>query len=174
MEAKAKLFRRFLDSYGPSTMRDFRHWWGGARVGIDGLETLSGDLEVVESDGFKGLMSRQSAEEARGLDPARAVNLLPSFDCYAMFYSPRDAFVPGTHRARIFRQTAGWNYPAVVIDGAAAGIWSLRRGRRQIEITVEGFRAFQTREKKGIENEAEDIGRYYEAPAELIYRAVGQ
>lgn len=92
------------------------------------------------------------------------VRLLPSFDCYAMLYSPRERFVPDAYRGRIFR-AAGWNYPTIVADGAAIGIWGLRKRGNGIVVELEPFRAFSAREKKSIQEETADIGKFLDAPA---------
>jgi hypothetical protein len=97
------------------------------------------------------------------------VRLLPSFDCYVMFYSPREAFVEEAQRSRIFRQTAGWNYPALVVDGFAAGTWNLRRRSKRIDIILETFRGLTSSEKTRIQEEAADIGEFYGHPVEVRY-----
>jgi winged helix DNA-binding protein len=169
-----ELFRRYLRSYGPVTVNDFGHWWGNLSDDDKSvLESLLPELERVELDGFQGLMLRSDAEEVSSLEPTHGVYLLPSFDCYPMFYSPRELFIPWAHRAKIFRQTAGWNYPALVVDGLAAGVWNLRKRSRVVEIGVEPFLTLDARKKKGIQDEAADIARFLEKPTEVRYRPVG-
>lgn len=165
-EAFVELFKRFLRSYGPATVRDFAHWWGDlSEHEISNLRNVRDDIEDVEVEGRRASMIKSDAEAANSMGPTHIVRLLPSFDCYVMFYSPREAFVPKAHRSRIFRQTAGWNYPALVIDGLAAGIWNLKRRNKRIEVELEPFRVFSSGEKKGIEEEAKDIGTFLGAPA---------
>lgn len=158
-KAFAELFVRFLRSYSPVTVKDFAHWWGELpEQQASMLKETRTDIEEVEVGGSKALMFKPDAEEASGLGPTNLVRLLPSFDCYAMFYSPRASFVPPEHRSRVFRKTAGWNYPSLVINGTAAGIWSLRRHGSKIEVQLERFRILSSDEKRRVQEEAEDIG----------------
>ena len=171
-EAFAILFRRFLGCYGPATAGDFAHWWGGmGDRGRSVFKSTKDELEEAEFGGFRGLMLRRDAEEAGGLEAPRGVRLLPSFDCYAMYYAPRELFVSETHRSRIFRRTAGWNYPAVIAGGKAAGVWSLRKLSHRIEVKVETFRPLSSSEKKGAEEEATEIGEFLGLPAEIRFSA---
>jgi hypothetical protein len=173
-EAILDLFRRYLGCYGPATVSDFGHWWGGLQPKErSALDSFVPELEQVVMDGFEGLMLKRGAEEASGLEPARGVKLLPSFDPYPMFYSPREKFVPRTHKSRIFRQTAGWNYPALVVDGYAAGIWNLKKRSGRVEIEVEPFRALNSREREGVQAEAKDIARFLDTSSEIRYGQIG-
>lgn len=169
-KAFAELFGRFLRSYGPATVKDFAHWWGelpDRQASM--LKEARADVEEVEFGGTKAWMFKSDAEEASGMGPTRLVRLLPSFDCYVMFYSPRESFVPPEHRSRIFRKTAGWNYPALVIDGTAAGIWNLRRTGSRIEVQLELFRILSSDEKEKVQEEAEDIGMFLGATARVKF-----
>ena len=164
------LFRRFLRSYGPATIGDFTHWWGSLREEDRSLlRHRQEGQEEVELDGHKGLMLKDDAEAASSLTPSRVVRLLPSFDCYAMLYSPRELFVSNDHRGRIFR-AAGWNYPTIMVDGVAAGTWGMKKGSKAVVVELEPFRPLSAREKKGIQEEAEDIGRFLSAPAAISAR----
>lgn len=167
--ALLELFHRFLRSYGPATIGDFTHWWGGLGEGDrSALRSNQNDLEEVELDGRRELMLKQDAETASGLAPAHVVRLLPSFDCYAMLYSPRELFVSDADRGRIFR-AAGWNYPVIMVDGAAAGTWGLKKRGKKADVELEPFRPLSTREKKGIKEEVKDIGGFLGAPVEIVF-----
>jgi hypothetical protein len=167
-DALNKLFRKYLRCYGPVTLRDFAHWWGNLS-GVESsiLERSRIDLEEVEVEGHNGLMLKSDAREAAGRRGEDTVRLLPSFDCYAMFYSPRELFVLQSDRSKIFRKTAGWNYPSVLVDGCAAGIWNLKRRGRRIRVEIEPFRVLDKIEREGVEEEVADIGRFLGASAEV-------
>jgi hypothetical protein len=173
-DATLELFRRYLRSYSPATVNDFGRWWGNLRQDDKSvLKSFPDELEEVELDGFSGLMLRSDAEEASGLEPMRGVHLLPSFDCYPMLYSPRELFVDRIHRSKIFRQTAGWNYPALVSGGSAVGTWNLEKRGRRIQIEVEPFRTLNPTEKQGVRDEATDIARFLDTSVEIRYRPIG-
>lgn len=169
-EAFRELFRKFLRSHGPAALRDFDHWWGN--IPDDVWSTLEGEKESLESvdvDGFRGLMLGSDAEKASKIEPVHVVRLLPSFDSYVMFCSPREWVVPTAHRNRIFNKLAGWVFPSVIVDGTAVGIWNLKKRGRNVEVNVEPFRKLASREKVGIEREATRIGEFLESRVEVSY-----
>ena len=171
-EAMLQLFRRFLKTYGPATIRDFAHWWGilGAEEKL-ALGSISEELETVDAEGVKGSMLKRDAEEASGLGATKGVWLLPSFDSYVMHYSPRERLIASGDRNRIFSQEAGWVFPSILIDGRSAGRWTLKKRPRRVEIIIEPFRTLTSTEKRGIEAEAADVGRFLGAPSDVRYQA---
>jgi hypothetical protein len=62
------------------------------------------------------------------------VKLLPSWDCYVMFYHPGEAFVSQNHRAKVFRKLEG-NAPVLLLDGVAGGVWEQwhKSGRTEVK-----------------------------------------
>lgn len=166
-EAFEELFRRYLRCYGPSDVREFSRWWGslpreeavrlkGRHLGVE-----------VEVEGREALMIESDAEAAAAMDATDVVRLLPSFDSYVMFYSPREGLVGESDRGRIFRKEAGWVSPCVVVGGAAAGTWELKRRTSRVEVQVKAFRPLRGSERRGVEEEVEDIGRFLEVPASV-------
>jgi hypothetical protein len=169
--ALLELFKRYLGAYGPAGARDFGHWWGNTSgEERSTLESIRGDLEEVEVGQSKGFMLKGDADRASGLGPARGVHLLPSFDPYVMMYSPREFFIPASKRERVFSKEAGWVFPALVIDGLAAGTWSMKRLTGGVRIDVEPFRAVDPREKLGVAEEASDIGRFLDTSSTVAYK----
>lgn len=163
-----EIFLRFVRTYGPASVRDFGHWWGGLRDGDRALlESFAESLEEVTFGEHRGFMTRSDAREAARMEGPKGVILLPSFDGYAMFYHPRDVFVPREHRSKIFRQTAGWNFPAVVVNGEAAGIWSMKKGSSKIAIDLEPFGTFNRNVMSGVREEAADIGEFLGTSVEV-------
>jgi hypothetical protein len=174
-EAMLELFKRFLGAYGPAKIADFGHWWGDLSAEDRSvLDSIWGELVEVESGGLRGFMIRRDADEATGLEPSPGVHLLPSFDCYVMHYFPREIIVPAAFRHKIFSREAGWVFPPVVINGQAAGVWGIKKRKSQIEIGIEAFRVFSSKEKEGLETEAADVGRFLGSPVEVRYRPINR
>jgi hypothetical protein len=117
-------------------------------------------------------MLTRDVEEISGADEVHSVQLLPSFDCYPVFYSPRDLLISEVHTARFFEQDNGWYHAVLVIDGSATGLWNLKRRGRCVEIKVEPFRTLNSREKRGVQDEAEDIGRFLGITSEVSYTTI--
>jgi hypothetical protein len=97
-EAWKTLLRGFFSTYGPATHRDMGHWWGVRPDRAKMLMDYIGDeLEEVEFEGQKRWVRREDVERIVNVERVRSVNLLPSWDCYVMFYHPRELFVSQSH-----------------------------------------------------------------------------
>ena len=111
--ALADLARRYLASHAPATPEDLAHWAGlplrDARAGF-----AAGSLP---------------AGPAATVPPTR---LLPSFDPYLLGWRDRSFAVP-VEDARRVHPGGGVIRPVAAVGGVAAGIWSLRRGRVELE-----------------------------------------
>lgn len=168
-EALREIVRRFLRAYGPATHEDFARWWdGGTGRGPARrlFESLGDEVEPVEAEGRRGWVLSGDAELLRTLDPPRSVHLLPNFDLYTLHYRPRDAFVPAGQIDRVFR-IAGWISAVVLVDGAVAGVWELKRRARKIELRVELLVRLTNDRRKGIEREARRLADFLGTPVEL-------
>ena len=90
------------------------------------MEYVADELEEVEFEGQRRWVRREDVEQIVEAERVHSVKLLPSWDCYVMFYHPRELFVCQSHRARIFTKLQG-NRPVLLIDGVAGGVWEQRR-----------------------------------------------
>jgi hypothetical protein len=59
------------------------------------------------------------------------------------------------------------NFPVLLIDGQAAGVWHQRRSGRRITVTVEPLDRLPARRSRALEGEVERLGRIKEGRAEL-------
>ena len=124
--ALAWLADEYLRAFGPARVVDFQ-WWAGvsaarARTAVESVET-----ELLED----GLLLRRadSAELDRAAAVTGTVDLLPKWDCYAMGYPAdgRGRFADADIAEELY-DPGGDSRPLVLIDGAAAGTWSVRPG----------------------------------------------
>lgn len=109
-DALRTLVKRYLSAYGPCSYDAFNHWWGNAlaREAQTIFHLISDELVEVEFDGRKAWLRKDDLEQVSRSIPVKSVRLLPSFDPYVMFYSPREHLVEDRLRARVFRKLAGW------------------------------------------------------------------
>jgi hypothetical protein len=157
-EAWKILLRRFFSTYGPATYRDVGHWWGLRPERAKMLMGyIAGELEEVEFEGEKRWVRREDVEQIVDVERVRSVKLLPSWDCYVMFYHPRELFVSQSHRARIFTKLQG-NKPVLLIDGVARGIWEQRRKGGRTELRVHPFSHLNSAQKQLVNEEATNLG----------------
>ena len=119
-EAAAMLARRFLQSHGPATVRDFM-WWSGlpsaeARRSVESLGARRHHLD--------GLDYWTVGQLAQSAPRAHHAHLLPIYDEYVVAYRDRVA-VP--HAASVVTRPRAYVIfqHALVMNGQIAGTWRL-------------------------------------------------
>jgi hypothetical protein len=159
-EAWKTLLRRFFSTYGPATHHDIGHWWGvrpdRAKMLMD---YIADELEEVEFESQKRWVRREDVQQIVDVERVRSVKLLPSWDCYVMFYHPRELFVSQNHRARIFTRLQG-NKPVLLIDGVAGGVWEQRRKSGLTEVRVQPFNHLSSAQKQLVREETMSLGEF--------------
>ena len=120
-EALAALTRRYLQSHGPATVRDFV-WWSGLAT----AEARRG-LEIARARNQEcdGMIYWTVGAQSRAAATDRRVHLLPIYDEYTVAYRDR-VVVP--HGSINFRHV-------LVVDGQIAGTW--RTIPKSSSVTVE-------------------------------------
>lgn len=128
--AAAALVRRYLAAYGPATVADVQAWSGLTRLaGV--VRAMRDELaEVVHTDGPGGrervLLDVPGAPLPADVPvPAR---LLPDFDDVLLGHADRARVVPPEVRPALVGRN-GMPPGTVLLDGAVAGAWRLRRER---------------------------------------------
>jgi hypothetical protein len=154
------LLRRFFHTYGPANHRDIGHWWGfGPDKAKMLMDSILDELEEVEFEGEKRWVRRGDVEGILNAENVHSVKLLPSWDCYVMFYHPRELFVSQKNRARIFTKLQG-NKPVLLVDGVAGGVWEQRRKGGHTEVRVQPFGDLRSAQKRLVREEATSLGEF--------------
>ena len=159
-DAWKMLLRRFFSTYGPANHHDIGHWWGLRPDKAKMLmEYIADELEEVAFEGQRRWLRREDLQRVVDTERARCVKLLPSWDCYPMFYHPRELFVSQNYRTRIFTKLQG-NKPVLLIDGVAGGVWEQRRKRGLTEVRVRPFSHLSSAQKQLVRDEATGLGEF--------------
>jgi len=161
------LVRRYLHAYGPATPRHFARWLAiSPRYATELFGRLAGDVERVELDGEEAWVA--AGDTGTPAEPHRGIRLLPYFDPYVVAGQPRDRLFPGAAAARALVPSGqAGNYPVLLVDGVAGGVWHQRRSGRKLTLTVEPL-ADLTRAQRGeLDQEAALLGRVMEAAVTL-------
>ena len=82
---------------------------------------------------------------------------------------------PIAHYQKADRALAGGqagNFPVLLIDGIAAGVWHQRRSGRKLNITLEPLEELTTAHRRQLEDQVERIGEILEAAPQLTIGAV--
>jgi hypothetical protein len=103
----------------------------------------------------------------------RGIRLLPYFDAYLVAGQPRERLYPGAAATRALTPSGqAGNYPVLLIDGVAGGVWHQRRSERKLAITVEPLRELTARQRRELADEADLVGAVMEATATLTVGTV--
>ncbi|HUR83443.1 MAG TPA: winged helix DNA-binding domain-containing protein [Thermoanaerobaculia bacterium] len=133
--ALAELAHRYLVAHGPASDRDLARWaqlpLRDARAALQGI---AGRL-VQRADGLVDLRGKQRW-------PLPAPRLLGPFDPILLGWSSREFVLDGAERV----VTANGMFKAIaLIDGRAAGSWTMPGGRVQLQLWSEQPRATMTK-----------------------------
>jgi len=169
-EALREVVRRFLGAYGPATADDLNRW-----LGFRGAETKRmlrelDELAEVELAGAPAWLLERDLDALKGTPRPKTVRLLPAFDPYVVGFRPRSLLVDPEHEPRIFRPQA-WFSPVVLVDGRAVGIWERERRGRRLEVRIEPFARLSAATRRALAEEADRLGEFLDAPAELSVAA---
>ncbi|NGN69126.1 winged helix DNA-binding domain-containing protein, partial [Streptomyces sp. A7024] len=100
-------------------------------------------------------------------EPPAGLRLLPYFDAYAVAGQPRELLFPGRAYERALAGGQAGNFPVLLIDGTAAGVWHQRRSGRRLHVTVEPLDRLTAPRLRELEAQVERVGEILEARAEL-------
>lgn len=161
--ALGELASRYLAAHAPSAPEDFGAWsglratdarqaWRAIARGLVEVETRRGPLWTFPSGEID--------------PPSGILRLVPAFDPCFLGWKSRELSLPKEHERKVF-PGGGLLRPAVVVDGLAAGTWATRRAGNRLLVTVRPFARFSTAVQTWVAAEAEDVGRFFDVPADL-------
>jgi Winged helix DNA-binding domain len=169
--ALRKLVTRYLYAYGPATPAHFARWLSiPPRYAAGLFGQLAGELERVELDGEPTWTVAGDTATPR---PHRGIRLLPYFDAYLVAGQPRERLYPGAAATRALTPSGqAGNYPVLLVDGVAGGVWHQRRSGHKLAITVEPLRELTASQSRQLDDEAGLVGAVMEATATLAVGTV--
>lgn len=166
--ALAELGRRYLQSHGPATVKDFS-WWSGLTMadGRRAMEILGARRRDEDGLAYWSLRDKFSSLTRA---PKTTTLLLPIYDEYLVAYRDR-VVVP--HTQSQITKVQGWNVTfqhAVVINGQVAGTWRIPRAGERISIDVTVVRSVSARERDAVVDAAGRYGRFRGMPVDVRVR----
>lgn len=161
-EAQMELARRWLRSFGPATLEDFR-WWSGLTLGAVRKAFAQLSLAEVDLDGAPGVVLAGDIEPIAPVEPW--VALLPTLDSTPMGWKHRDWYL-GVHAPQLFDSTGNVG-PTVWADGRIVGGWAQRKDG---EILVKLLEDVGSEAAAAIEAAAETLASHI-GPIRLAPRA---
>jgi hypothetical protein len=161
-EAQQEVTRRYLQTYGPATPRDFSFWWdgGGRTFGKKMFASLGDEVETVDVEGWKATALRSTLESMANMAKVKAkesVRLLPMFDVYVLTQSRNlEPVLAKEHKGKVFRPAA-WVSAVVLVDGRIEGVWEHETRKGQTLVTARMFATPAEEVRTGMEAEAERL-----------------
>ena len=154
-EAIAELVRRFFQSHGPATIRDFV-WWSGLTTtdARRGLDIIGARREGV--DGLTYWSVGREPARGRGSD----VYLLPIYDEYVVAYRDRAAVPHGPANVGSATTPSVTFQHALIVGGAIAGTWRVVRRPGGIELHVSPRRPLRRAERSALADAGERYARF--------------
>jgi uncharacterized protein YcaQ len=157
--ALGELARRYFAAYGPATIGDLSAWSGlpiaEARTAVTDAKASFTEVAIQGQPAF--VLRDRPQQTAIPATPE--VRLLPAFDTYLLGYRRRDLAVPPALQRRLQRG-GGWIHPAVVVNGRAIAVWSLRKSGERGVLTIESSGLITRAVRAGVEAEVADISRF--------------
>ena len=116
-EALREVARRYAETYGPVTYRQFREWFTSRHLTPAAVRELFASIDVPGPE---------------PVEPRSSVHLLPEYDVYIMGFREREHLVPPEVREQVAAHGKGRyegpaGTPFLVVDGVCAGIWRRKR-----------------------------------------------
>jgi hypothetical protein len=153
------LVRAYLRAFGPAPWRDIAAWAG---ISVGEARTGGAALALTDFQDERGrpLVDLIGADliclEGDGLpdpDTPAPVRFLAHWDASLLVHARRTGILPEVFRTRVFHSKNPFSVGIVLVDGVAAGAWSVREGR----IVLDPFRALTATERQAVEREREAL-----------------
>ncbi|MBB3125417.1 hypothetical protein FHS19_000071 [Paenibacillus rhizosphaerae] len=169
--ALSQVVKRFLLAYGPATPQQFAKWLNVSPLwSVELFKAMTRELQPVEVDGETAwVVAGDVSFPSKG---PHGIRLLPYFDSYVVGCHPRDRIFPGVAAERALSGGQAGNFPVMLVNGIAAGVWNLRKAGRKLYITVEPFAELTAIQKRELADQVERIGQFLGGQPQLTIGAV--
>ena len=150
-----RLVRRYLGAFGPATVRDVQTWCGLTKL-AEVLDGLRPQLRIFTDPDGAELFDLPDAPRP-GPDTPAPVRFLYDYDILLLSHADRRRFFSEQgdtdYAGQGYTAEANLQPSSVLVDGLIAATWTVRRQRRDVTLSVRGFRRLTSAERAGVEAE---------------------
>jgi hypothetical protein len=155
-DALETLVRRCLAAFGPATLADVAKFAGQVPPRVrPTLERIAPKLRTFSDEQGRLLYDLPRAPRPGG-DVIAPVRFLPRYDELLIAYQHRDRVIAPAHRRAVYTKNAIVE-AVVMVDGFAAGTWSLVRAKKEAMLWVSPFVRLSRRDRAPVEAEAQEL-----------------
>jgi hypothetical protein len=162
-EGRDHLLRRYLQGFGPATLKDAANWAGvPVPVLAPAVERLR--LRHLRADDGTDLLDLPRAPLPPPDSPAPP-RFLGTFEALLLVHARRTQVLPEEYRPRVFNTKTPHSAPTFLVDGAVAGSWRVERTKDKAVLALEPFAPLPRRARDELRDEAERFVRWHEDDA---------
>ncbi|PHV06867.1 hypothetical protein CSQ96_12830 [Janthinobacterium sp. BJB412] len=156
-QALGELAKRYFQSRGPATLKDFQ-WWSGltASDAERGFDVIKAELEMHTYDGHElwAMPGEPPTFQYHGA-------ALPAFDEYLLGYKERGMVLDPLYNNRVCPPANGLFQPLMLIQGKVVGTWKRDSGKDIITIKTEPFVALNPKETRLFALALEEFSKFH-------------
>lgn len=159
----APFLLRYLQAYGPATVKDFQAWSGLTKV-RDTFDMLRTKLVMFQNEQGEELFDLPDAPRPEP-DLQVTSRLLGEFDHILLSHADRARIIDETYRRRIITNN-GLVKASILVDGFVAGFWSIARQANKAVLNIQPFHVLTVAQKDELMKEGERLLRFAAADVE--------
>lgn len=162
-EAKKRLIRRYIDSFGPVTLDDISWWTKFTKTEIRRImKELEDQVTLNEISDFKDphfiLTSQSKFLQSTKIGKEHTINLLPTLDPFVMGYKERERYLDLDYYEYVFDRS-GNGVSSILVDGKIIGIWDFAE-KPKPTVKLFFFESLKKDAKGKILLKAKNIGKF--------------
>jgi hypothetical protein len=146
-QGRQHVVRAYLRAFGPAAWKDIGSWAG---LSVADVQRTAAALELTTfRDERGGELVDLGGATLPAEDMAAPVRFLPHWDASLLVHARRTGLLSEAHRPRVFSTKNPFSVGVYLVDGQAAGAWSLTEGR----IVLDPFQALSRQDERAVERE---------------------
>jgi hypothetical protein len=158
-DALRLLINRYLAAFGPASLADIAQFAGQVPARIRPvLERLAPSLRRFSDEQGHQLFDLPRAPRPNA-DVKAPVRFLPRYDELLIGYEHRDRVIAATHRPAVYSKNAIIE-AVFLVDGLAAGTWSLETTRADAVLRIRPFRTLARGDRAAALTEGKKLARF--------------